>query len=80
MQSSISGQEMINIEQVADQRRTFAIDDEGAHFVEEVRDIDFGRAGGDEAPFLFEIADILSFVASVMCHSMMSSLLDIFAL
>lgn len=52
-------------------------DYEEEKFLEELIDIDSGRGGADEVPFVLEIAYVLSSAASVIGQSMVSAVLDI---
>lgn len=76
VQSSFSVPKINAIEHVVHEGNTFRMDDdEGEYFPEETREIS-SRRGGDQAPFVTEMADILSSVASVMVDSMVSYFLD----
>lgn len=76
LQSSISGQEMSHVEVVVDEGNPFKMgDSKGVMLPEVMNDNEFGAAGGDEAPFVAEIVDILSSFVSVVGDSTVSSLL-----
>lgn len=67
LQSRIVEQKRNKIEQVNGEGNLFAMGDgEGAHFPREMGGRDSDRGGSDKAPFVTEIADVLSSVLSVM--------------
>lgn len=78
LQLIIAVPEMCDIENVIHDCSTLDMgDNEVAMVSKEMKDNNFGGAAGDEAPFLPEIADILSSVEFVVGHSKVSSLLVI---
>lgn len=77
LQSSIAVLEMIDIKVAADEGNSLDMgDNEVLMILNGMNDNDIGAAGGDEGPFVLEIADILFSIASVVANSTVSSSLE----